>query len=96
MPQEEYRASVSPCRDGVRKVKADLELLQGAGDVKENKKGFHKYINSKRKTKQNMSLLLNKTRELGIKKAKVLNTLFDSVLINKYSLKETQASETTG
>lgn len=25
--QKEYRAAVSPCRDGVRKVKADLELL---------------------------------------------------------------------
>jgi len=57
--QKEYRASVPCCRDGIRKVRANLELLQGAGDVKKNKKGFHKYMNSKRKTREIIVPLLN-------------------------------------
>ncbi|KAK4815982.1 hypothetical protein QYF61_010850 [Mycteria americana] len=74
-------------RDGVRKVKADLELLQGAGDVKENKKGFHKHINSKRKTRENMGPLLNGAGELVTKTRK---------RPSKNWLQESQAPETTG
>ncbi|KAK4824355.1 hypothetical protein QYF61_013690 [Mycteria americana] len=43
---------------GVRKAKADLELSL-ARDLKGNKRRFYKYINSKRMTKENISLLLN-------------------------------------
>lgn len=46
--------------DGVRKVKVDMEVNL-ARDVKGNKKGFYKYINSKRKTRENLGLLLNGT-----------------------------------
>ena len=46
---EEYRNVVRVCRDATRKAKAHLELNL-ARDVKDNKKGFFKYISSKRKT----------------------------------------------
>ncbi|GAB0204020.1 mitochondrial enolase superfamily member 1 [Grus japonensis] len=50
-------------RDGVRKAKANLELNLVRG-VKDNEKGFYKYINSKRKTRENMGQLLNGAGEL--------------------------------
>lgn len=46
------------CRDGVRKVKAHLELNL-VRDVKGNKKELYKYISSKRKARENADLLLN-------------------------------------
>lgn len=53
-----------------------------AKDVKVNKKGFFKYINNKRKTKDNVGLLLNGGRTLVIEdteKAGLLNAFFASV-----------------
>ncbi|PKU33022.1 rna-directed dna polymerase from mobile element jockey-like [Limosa lapponica baueri] len=47
----------------VRKAKANLELNLARG-VKGNKKGFYKYINSKRKTRENVGQLLNGAGEL--------------------------------
>jgi len=55
---EEYRNVVRACRDATRKAKAHLELNL-ARDVKNNKKGFFNYISSKRKTRDNVGLLLN-------------------------------------
>ena len=55
---EEYRNVVRVCRDATRKAKACLELNLAKG-IKENKKGFFKYINSKRKTSKNVTLLLS-------------------------------------
>lgn len=60
MTQKEYRGASQSCTDGVRKVKVDMEVNL-ARDVKGNKKGFYKYINSKRKTRENLGLLLNGT-----------------------------------
>ncbi|KAK4806903.1 LOW QUALITY PROTEIN: hypothetical protein QYF61_012624 [Mycteria americana] len=50
---EEYRDSAWMCRDGIRKAKAQLELNL-ARDVKNNKKGFYRYIGQKRKIKENV------------------------------------------
>ncbi|GAB0180066.1 mitochondrial enolase superfamily member 1 [Grus japonensis] len=55
---EEYRNVVRVCRDATRKAKAHLELNL-ARDVKDNKKGFFKYISSKRKARENVGPLLN-------------------------------------
>ena len=44
------------CRDGVRKVKAHLDLTV-VRDKKGNTKGFYRYISSKRKTRENMGPL---------------------------------------
>ncbi len=40
---EEYRAVVHVCRDRIRKANAQVELNL-ARDVKDNKKGFYRYI----------------------------------------------------
>jgi len=39
------------CRDGVRRAKAQLELNL-ARDAKNNKKGFYRSVNQKRKIKE--------------------------------------------
>jgi len=78
---EEYRNIVRACRDATRKVKAHLELNL-ARDVRNNKKGFFKYISSKQKARDNMGPLLN---EVGVlvtedaEKAELLNAFFASV-----------------
>ncbi|KAK4806963.1 LOW QUALITY PROTEIN: hypothetical protein QYF61_027330 [Mycteria americana] len=56
---EEYRDAARLCRDGVRKAKAQLELNL-ARDAKNNKKGFYRYINQKRKVKESVPPLMNK------------------------------------
>jgi len=55
---EEYRNDVTACSDVTRNAKVHLEL-KVARDVKDNKKGFCKYITNKRKTRENVGLLLN-------------------------------------
>uniref|UniRef100_A0A8B9PUS7 Immunoglobulin C1-set domain-containing protein n=1 Tax=Apteryx owenii TaxID=8824 RepID=A0A8B9PUS7_APTOW len=78
---EEYRNVVRGCRDARRKAKAHLEL-NVASDVKDNKKGFFKYIGSKRKTRENVGPLLNGVGALVTKdaeKAELLNAFFASV-----------------
>jgi len=53
---EEYRKVVRVCRDATRKAKVHLELNL-ARDVKDNKKGFFKYVSSKWKTTEDVDLL---------------------------------------
>jgi len=66
------------CREKIRKVKAQLELNLAAG-VKRNKKLFYTYINSKRRTSENLHSLLDEAGN-GItedkEKAEVLNAFF--------------------
>lgn len=76
------------CRNSIKKTKANLELGL-VRDVKGSKNGFCKYINSKRKVKENVSLLLNGARDLVTKdmeKAKVFNAFFTSVFTGKTGL----------
>ena len=62
---EEYRNVVRACRDAMRKAKALLELNL-AKEVYDNKKEFFlKYVNSKRKTRENVGPLLNEERILS-------------------------------
>ena len=58
---EEYRNVVRACRDAMRKAKVRLELNL-TRDVKDNKRGFLKYVSSKRKTRGNVEPLL---KEVG-------------------------------
>lgn len=51
-----HRDIIQACRDEVRKVKAQMELNLGRG-VEDNK-GFYKYIDDKRKTRENASSCL--------------------------------------
>ncbi|KFW72584.1 hypothetical protein AS28_04447, partial [Pygoscelis adeliae] len=78
---EEYRDTPWMCRDGIRKAKAQLEVNL-ARDVKNNKMTFYKYVGQKRKIKEKVPPLVNKTGELvttNVGKAKVLNNFFVSV-----------------
>ncbi|GAB0189216.1 mitochondrial enolase superfamily member 1 [Grus japonensis] len=78
---EEYRNVVSVCRDATRKAKARMELNL-ARDVKDNKKGFFYFISSKRKTRENVGLLLNEVDTLvteDTEKVELLNAFFASV-----------------
>lgn len=69
------------------KARAQLEL-NVAKDVKDNKKGICKYINNRRKRKDNMGLLLNEGGTLvtkDVEKAELLNATFAMVFTGKTS-----------
>ena len=51
---EENRAVVCVCRDRIRKAKAQMELNL-ARDVKDNRKGFYRYIGRRRQAKERCS-----------------------------------------
>lgn len=67
---------ISRNETGKAKVHLELNLVE---KVKDNKKGYFKYINNKMKTKDNMGPLLNVGESLvteDAKKAGLLNTSF--------------------
>jgi len=64
--QEEYRDTVRACTCGVREAKAHLQLNM-LRDMKGKKEGFYRSISSKRKTRGNTGLLLNRAGELVTK-----------------------------
>jgi len=69
------------CREPTRKAKA-AQKLNLARDVKDNKKGFCKYISSKQVTRDNVGLLLNELCSLvteDTEKVDLLNAFFASV-----------------
>ena len=96
MTCEEYRDTVQTCRDRARKAKTHLEWNL-ARDGEGSKKDFYKYISCKRKTSENVGLLLSgigDTLTKNTEKAKVLGTFFTLVFTGKSSLQESQAPET--
>ena len=46
------------CREKIRKAKAQLELNLATA-IKDNKKGFYKYISNNRRAKENLHPLLD-------------------------------------
>ena len=75
--QEDYKDVARLCRDKIRKAKTHLELNLATA-VKDNKKCFYKYINTKRRTKENLHPLLDAGGNLVTRdeeKAEVLNCL---------------------
>ena len=84
-------------RDEIRKVKAQMELNL-ARDVKNNK-GVYRYFGQKRKIKENVPCLVNKTGELvttDMEKAEVLNNFFASICTGNLSSHISQVPEPQG
>lgn len=80
------------------KAKAQMQF-NFARDIKDNKKGFCKYMRDKKNTRENLDPLLNKTRDFvkhNMEKAELLNAFFTTVFINMTSLQECQVPETRG
>ncbi|PKU33656.1 hypothetical protein llap_16037 [Limosa lapponica baueri] len=79
----------------MRKARAYLQSNL-ARDVKDNKKGFFKYISRKRKTEENVGPLLNEVGALVMEdaeKAELLNAFFASVFTAKVGPQESQTLE---
>jgi len=79
----------------MRQAKVHLEL-NPASNVKDNKKGFFKYISSKWKTRENVGLLLNEVGALvteDTEKAELLNAFLASVFTAKAGPQASQALE---
>ncbi|PKU41015.1 rna-directed dna polymerase from mobile element jockey-like [Limosa lapponica baueri] len=79
--QEDYKGGVKLCKEKIRKAKAQLDL-DLALDVKNNKKNFYQYINSKRRTRESLHPLLDVGGNVVTtdeEKAEVLNAFFGSV-----------------
>lgn len=86
------------CRDATRKAAVHLELSL-ARDIKNNKKGFSKYMSSKRKIRGNVGLLLNPVDVLGMEDTenmKLLSTFFASVFTAESSPQESHTLEVRG
>lgn len=79
------------------KDQAELNLVRG---VKGNKKAFCSYVSHKRRTRENVSLLLLKVAGAlvtqDIKKAEVLNAFFTSVSSRKICLQQSKDLEIEG
>ena len=54
----DYKDAVRLCRAEIRRSKAQLEINL-ASAIKDNKKCFYKYVNSKRKTRESLHPLLD-------------------------------------
>ncbi|GAB0183929.1 mitochondrial enolase superfamily member 1 [Grus japonensis] len=92
---EEYRETVRAARDQVRKAKALTEISL-ARDVKDNKKSFYRYVSDKRRMRENVGPLWNKTGDLvtqDMEKAEVLNDFFASVFTGKCLSHTAQVAE---
>jgi len=76
--QEEYRGLIRSCREEIRTAKAQLDLRL-ATVVRDNKKCFYKYLNNKKRAKENLHVLLHVGGDIANKdeeQAEVLNAFF--------------------
>ena len=81
--------------DATRQAKAPLELNL-VKELKDNKKGIFKYVDSKRKIRENMGPLLSETHALitgDSEKMEILNSFFASVFNAKTRPQEFEISE---
>lgn len=91
----EHRDTAQLCTGGGRNAKAQLELSL-AQDANNNKKGFYRYLNQKRKIKESTTSPKNMTGNLvkkGKDKAEVLNNIFASVYTGNLSSHSSRVDE---
>ncbi|KAJ7396274.1 hypothetical protein BTVI_146814 [Pitangus sulphuratus] len=84
---EEYREIGQDARDKVREAKVELELSL-AKDIKDNGKGFYRYVAKKRNTRYKVGLLqkeMGNLANLDKEKAEVLNDFYASAFDGKCS-----------
>jgi len=82
----------------MRKAKVQMELNL-ARDMKDNKKGFYRYIGKKEQTKESVPPLMKGNGELAssdIEKAEVLNECFASVFTGGQASRVCQDHEPLG
>ena len=80
---EDYKDVVKLCRESIRRAKAQLELNLATA-VMDNKKYFYKFVNSKRRIRENLPPLLDAEGNMVTKdeeKAEVLNVYFASLAV---------------
>lgn len=85
MEWEEDRGIVQEVGDKVREAKAQIELSL-AVDIEDNRKGFYRYIASKRKTRGNLDSLpqeIGHLATLNKEKAEVLDNFYTSFFNSK-------------
>ena len=86
------------CRDRITKAKEQMELNLSR-DVKDNKKGFYRYIGRKRQAKESAPPLMKGNGELAssdTEKAEVLNECFASVFTGGQASRVCQDHEPLG
>ncbi|PKU29972.1 hypothetical protein llap_19725 [Limosa lapponica baueri] len=83
---QEYRDLVRLYREKIRKAKAQLDLNL-ATDIRDNKKSFYKYINNKKRARENLHPLLDAGGNVATKdkKAEILHAFFASVFYSQPS-----------
>lgn len=82
---EECMNGVRNCKDTMMKAKIHLELNL-VREMKDNMKGLFKYVNSKRKMRENVGPLLNKVSALvtgDAEEVDMMNTYLASVFTSK-------------
>ncbi|GAB0184088.1 mitochondrial enolase superfamily member 1 [Grus japonensis] len=92
---EDYRDAARLCREKICAAKAQLELKL-ASTVGDNKKGFFKYINNKRKSRENIGSLLDENGHLtnrDIDKTETFHAFFAFVFNTDDGLWDTRCPE---
>ena len=89
VPWEEYKEAARLCRDEVRKAKAQLELNLPR-DARENKKGFCRSLNQKKKVQEAVPPLMSDTGKLVTAEKGKAEVLFALVFSDKCSSHSSQ------
>lgn len=95
---QEHKDPIQECKEKIRKAKTHL-ILHLARDMKDNKKGFCKYINNKRQMRENVEPLMNGAENMVTKdreNAEMFKGTFTLDLSGNICLSHSQVPETYG
>ena len=83
------------CRDRIRNAKAQRELNL-ARDVKDNKKGFYRYIGRRRQAKESVPPLINEDGELASSDIEKAEVLMSALAQSSWVVRLPMSARTTG